>query len=45
MKGSNTIYSTILEFQQWLTINYVKNVARGVLLRFYIFKGEKLQDY
>jgi hypothetical protein len=42
MKGSNVVYSTIPKSQQWLTINYAVNVAKGVLLRFYIFKGEKL---
>jgi hypothetical protein len=43
-KGSNVVYNTIPKSWEWLTINCVMNVIRGVLLGFYIFKGEKLQD-
>jgi hypothetical protein len=43
-KGSNVVYNTIPKYREWLTINCVMNVAKGVLLRFYIFKGEELQD-
>jgi hypothetical protein len=43
-KGSNVVYNTIPKSREWSTINCVMNVAKGVLLRFYIFKGEKLQD-
>jgi hypothetical protein len=43
-KRSNVVYNTIPKSWEWLTINCVVNVARGVLLGFYIFKGEKLQD-
>jgi hypothetical protein len=45
-KGSNVIYSAIPESREWLTINCVINIVGGVLLWFYIFKGEKLHyDY
>jgi hypothetical protein len=33
MTGSNVVYNvTILKFQEWLIINYVINITRGVLL-------------
>jgi len=44
LKGSNAIYSTIPESQEWLIINYVSNDAGGVLHGFYIFRGERLRD-
>jgi hypothetical protein len=43
-KGLNIVCNTIPKSREWLTINCVVSVARGVLLGFYIFKGEKLQD-
>jgi hypothetical protein len=43
-RGSNVVYSTIPKSREWLTINCVVNVEGGVLPRFYIFKGERLQD-
>jgi len=45
-KSSNVVYNTIPKSQEWLTINCVLNVARFILLRFYIFRGKRLQgDY
>jgi len=43
-KRSNVVYNTIPKSRKWLIINCVVNVTRCVLLGFYIFKGEKLQD-
>lgn len=43
-KGSNAIYNTIPKSREWLTINYAINDVIANLLRFYIFKGERLQD-
>jgi len=43
-RGSNQIYNIIPKFQQWLIINYVVNVTNGIMLGFYIFKGEKLKN-
>ncbi len=43
-RGSNVIYNTIPKSKEWLTINYVINDVITNLLRFYILKGERLQD-
>jgi IS4 transposase len=43
-RGSNAIYSTIPKSREWLVVNYAINVVGGVLLGFYIFRGEKLRD-
>ncbi len=43
-KGSNTVYSTIPKFQEWLTMNYAINAARGVLFSFNIFRSKRLRD-
>ncbi len=43
-KGYNAIYNNIPKSQEWLTINCAFNVARVVLLSFYIFRGENLRD-
>jgi hypothetical protein len=43
-KGANAVYNIIPKSQDWLTINYVVNVTRGVLHGFYIFEGERLRD-
>jgi hypothetical protein len=43
-RGSNAIYNTIPRSREWLTINYAINDVIANLLRFYIFKGERLQD-
>jgi hypothetical protein len=40
--GSYDVYNTIPKFQEWLTMNYVVNVARVTLLAFYIFTSEKM---
>jgi hypothetical protein len=41
-RGTNTTYDNIPKFWEWLTINYVMNATRDLLLRFYIFKSEGL---
>jgi hypothetical protein len=41
--GSQQFYNTIPKFREGFTMNCVVNVARGFLLAFYIFKGEKLE--
>jgi hypothetical protein len=43
-RGSKAIYTTIPKSQEWLIIKFAVNVVRGVLLRFYIFKGERLRN-
>jgi hypothetical protein len=43
-RGLNHIYNIIPKFQQWLIVNYVMNVTNGIMLGFYIFKGEKLEN-
>jgi hypothetical protein len=43
-KTSNAIYNTIPKFWEWLTLNNEINATKGVLLGFYIFRGEKLRD-
>jgi len=43
-RGSKTVYSTIPKSQEWLTIKFEVDVVGGVLLGFYIFKGERLRD-
>ncbi len=43
-RRSNAISSIIPKSLEWLTINCVVNDRKGVLLRFYIFKGERLRD-
>ncbi len=45
-RGFNAIYNTIPKSQEWLIVNYTINATKGVLLSFYIFKGERLKyDY
>ncbi len=44
MRTSNAIYNTIPKFWEWLTLNNEINATEGVLLGFYIFRGEKLRD-
>jgi hypothetical protein len=45
-RGSYDVYNTISKFQEWLTMNYVVNVARVALLAFYIFRsGNMWEDY
>jgi len=43
-KGSHQVYSPIPKSKKWLTINYAMNVARGLILGFYIFQGERIRD-
>ncbi len=43
-KKSNVVYNTIPRSWEWLIINCVVKVIRGVLLGLKKFKGEKLQD-
>jgi len=43
-EGQITIYDIIPKFWESLTINCVMNATWDILLRFYIFKGERLQD-
>jgi hypothetical protein len=43
-RRSNVVYNTIPKSREWLIVNYASNVAKGILLGFYIFKGEKLRD-
>jgi hypothetical protein len=38
------VYNSIPKSREWLTINYVVNVIGTTLLRFYVFKGDKIQD-
>jgi hypothetical protein len=40
----NANYNIIPKFWEWLTINNEINATKGVLLGFYIFRGEKLRD-
>jgi hypothetical protein len=43
-KGSHQGYNTIPKSKEWIIINYAVNVTKGSLLRFYIFKGERIKD-
>jgi hypothetical protein len=43
-RKSNAVYNIIPKSWEWLTINYAINFVGGVLLGFYIFKGERLKD-
>jgi hypothetical protein len=43
-RGSNVIYNTIPKSREWLIVNCVINAVGGILLSFYIFKGERLRD-
>jgi hypothetical protein len=43
-RGSNVIYITIPKSQKWLIVNCVVNDDGGILLGFYIFRGERLRD-
>jgi len=43
-KGLHHIYNIIPKSKEWLTINCVVNATKSSLLRFYIFRGEKLKD-
>jgi len=38
------VYNTIQKSKEWLIINCVVNATKITLLRFYIFKGEKIHD-
>jgi hypothetical protein len=38
------VYNIILKSREWLTINYAMNAARGSILGFYIFRGERIND-
>jgi hypothetical protein len=40
----NVIKNAIPKSWEWLIINYVINVAKGVLFGFNIFRGERLRD-
>jgi hypothetical protein len=42
--GSQQVYNTIPKSKEWLIITYAINDAWGFLLRFYIFKGERIKD-
>jgi hypothetical protein len=42
--GSQQVYNTIPKSKEWLIIKYAINDAWGFLLRFYIFKGERIKD-
>ncbi len=41
-QGFQQVYDTIPKSKGWLIINYVINVTRTTMLRFY--KGEKIQN-
>jgi hypothetical protein len=41
---SHHIYNTMPKCKEWLTINCVVNATKSSLLRFYIFKGEKIKN-
>jgi hypothetical protein len=48
-KGSNKMRLTLgvqhyTKSKEWLTINYVVNVGKTTLSRFYIFRGERIHD-
>jgi hypothetical protein len=38
------VYDIIHKSREWLIINYVVDVAKTTLPRFYIFNGEKIRD-
>jgi hypothetical protein len=38
------MYNIIRKSREWLTINYVVDVAKTTLPKFYIFSGEKTCD-
>jgi hypothetical protein len=42
--GSQQVYNTIPKSKDWLIITYAINDAWGFLLRFDIFKGERIKD-
>jgi hypothetical protein len=43
-RGSNVVYNTILKSWEWLIINCAINATNVILLRFYIFIGERLKN-
>jgi len=43
-KGSHQVYNTIPKSKEWLTINCAMNAIEGLILRFYIFQGERIRD-
>jgi hypothetical protein len=43
-KCSHQVYSTIPKSKEWLTINFAMNALEGLILRFYIFQGERIKD-
>jgi hypothetical protein len=45
-RGSQQVYNTIPKSREWMIINYIVNAVGGVLLGFYIFRGERTRkDY
>ncbi len=42
--GLQQVYNTIPKAKEWFTINYVVNVTKTTMLRFYIFKGAKIRN-
>jgi hypothetical protein len=38
------VYNIILKSKEWLKVNYVVNVGRTTLPRFYIFRRERICD-
>ncbi len=38
------MYNTIPKYREWLIVNYVVNAIGITLLRFYIFRGERICD-
>ncbi len=43
-RGSQQVYNTIPKSREWMIVNCVINVIGGVLLGFYIFKGERIKE-
>jgi len=43
-RGSHQVYNTIPKSKEWLTIKCVVNAIRTTLLRFHIFKRERICD-
>jgi hypothetical protein len=43
-KGSQQVYNIIPKSREWMTANCAVNATRGILLGFYIFKGERIKE-
>ncbi len=43
-QGSHQVYNIIPKSRKWLIVNYMVNVVKTTLPRFYIFRGKMICD-